>query len=128
MVVVEIGSMGKKYYLHKSLLVFHSEYFRKALQGSWKEAKEGIVRIDDIEPAECTFKIFTLRVEPGRQIVVNVFVHWLYTQHFPSKDQIAEWNHIMETFDNEESTSRTALVVIKAYTLGDRLLAIPFRC
>ena len=53
--------MGKKYYLHKSLLVFHSEYFRKALQGSWKEAKEGIVRIDDIEPAECTFKIFTLQ-------------------------------------------------------------------
>jgi hypothetical protein len=50
-VILEIGSDRVKYCVHKALLVHHSEYFRKALQGPWKEAEEGVFRLPDIEPA-----------------------------------------------------------------------------
>lgn len=50
-VTLKVGPELKKFRVHKALLLKHSEYFRKALRGSWTEAKEGVVKIDDIEPA-----------------------------------------------------------------------------
>lgn len=32
--MVEVGSEYFLYYIHKAFLMFHSEYFEKALQGS----------------------------------------------------------------------------------------------
>lgn len=45
-------------------MTHYSEYFSKALNGAWKEAKDKIIRLTDIEPA-----IFGLLIE------------WLYTQN-----------------------------------------------
>lgn len=53
MAIVEVGAKPAKYHVHKALLFFHSEYFRKALQGPWKEADEGAVRLADAGAAEC---------------------------------------------------------------------------
>lgn len=50
---MEIGPQKKNYYIHKALLMQHSEYFRKALQGPWKEAEEGVVRLDDVDYCAC---------------------------------------------------------------------------
>jgi hypothetical protein len=33
--------------------MYYSEYFQKALKNSWKEGKEGVVILEDIEPAVC---------------------------------------------------------------------------
>jgi len=57
-VTVEIGPNGRKYYLHKALLVYHSEFFEKALQGTWLEAEEDIVRLTDFETYECEYSAF----------------------------------------------------------------------
>jgi hypothetical protein len=38
MVVVGVGTSGRKYHIHKALLTEHSEYFKKALNGPWKES------------------------------------------------------------------------------------------
>ncbi|KAF2625438.1 hypothetical protein BU25DRAFT_473406 [Macroventuria anomochaeta] len=46
--VVEIGPECKKHYIHKAFLVFHSEYFRKALQDPWKEARDAVVLLHDV--------------------------------------------------------------------------------
>jgi hypothetical protein len=54
LVTVEIGDEEpKKYYIHRALLVHHSEYFRKALQGPWIEAKENRVVLKDVDEAVC---------------------------------------------------------------------------
>jgi hypothetical protein len=55
MIVVEIGPDAKKYFVHKALLMHHSKFFKKALTGTWKEAQEGVVRLEDVEtePCEC---------------------------------------------------------------------------
>lgn len=52
-VAVEVGPERAKYYIHKGLLVEHSEYFQKALSGSWKEAEEKSVCLDDVECSTC---------------------------------------------------------------------------
>jgi hypothetical protein len=52
-VVVEIGPDHIKQFLHKALLIYHSKYFQKALKGEWKEAREGVVVLKDVEPAVC---------------------------------------------------------------------------
>ena len=42
-----------KHYIHQALLIHHSEYFRKALQGPWLEAEEGVVRLKDVNEHAC---------------------------------------------------------------------------
>lgn len=53
LVTVKVGPIGKTYTVHKALLVHHSGYFRKALKGSWQEAKEGTITLSDVEPHIC---------------------------------------------------------------------------
>ncbi|KAH0172450.1 hypothetical protein KCU67_g1728, partial [Aureobasidium melanogenum] len=62
-VTVEIGSEKKAYSIHKDLLVFYSDYFRAAFNGSFTEAAEGKIRL----PHE--------RVE-----VFNIVTNFVYTR------------------------------------------------
>jgi hypothetical protein len=55
MVIVEVGPNKIKHYVHNALLVHHSEHFRRALSGTWEEAKEGVVTLEGIEPATCRY-------------------------------------------------------------------------
>ncbi|KAF3047272.1 hypothetical protein E8E11_004613 [Didymella keratinophila] len=100
--------MVEKYYLHKALLMYHSEFFEKALRGTWLEAEEGIVRLTDFETYE-----------------FNILVHWLYTQSLPKHDDWNEWDHIIEPPCDEIGQHLNTLV--QAYVLGDRLLIPVFR-
>ncbi|KAL6158920.1 hypothetical protein ACJQWK_03387 [Exserohilum turcicum] len=94
-VTLKVGPELKKFRVHKALLLKHSEYFRKALRGSWTEAKEGVVKIDDIEPA-----------------VVNIFVHWLYTQSLPKPCDYKEWSGF--------GGSAVTVNKLRAYIFADR--------
>lgn len=58
-VVLKLGPDQKAYYIHKALLSHHSENFRKALNGPWKKAEEGVVKLQDVEPAVGTFALST---------------------------------------------------------------------
>ncbi|KAH4037024.1 hypothetical protein HBI25_055030 [Parastagonospora nodorum] len=49
-VTLEIGPYHLKYSVHKALLVYHSGYFRNALRDSWKEGKENLIVLKDVEP------------------------------------------------------------------------------
>jgi hypothetical protein len=54
-VVVELDEPGTKYYIEKSLLTDHSEYFRKALRGPCRKSEESLVRLDDVSCITCKF-------------------------------------------------------------------------
>lgn len=49
-VFLEAGPDRRRYDVHKALLVHHSGYFRNALKGPWKEAEEGVLTLEDVEP------------------------------------------------------------------------------
>ena len=56
-VIVEIGRERVKYYVHGPLLAQHSEYFKGALNGSWKEAQEGVVSLEDVDCETCRLNL-----------------------------------------------------------------------
>ncbi|CAO2658682.1 Nn.00g064050.m01.CDS01 [Neocucurbitaria sp. VM-36] len=104
-VILEVGLERTKYYVHSALLTHHSEYFRNALGGPWLEAETGVFKWNDIHPA-----------------VVNLFVHWLYTNTLPESD---EWE---ETRRMLGPTSQACfLAKLKAYAFADRFLVPEFR-
>ncbi|KAF2035581.1 hypothetical protein EK21DRAFT_84622 [Setomelanomma holmii] len=106
LVTVEIGPDLKQFYIHKALLVRHSEYFAKALPGPWIEAQENVITLDNV----------------GEDIF-ELFVHWLYNQKIH--------NDIM---GHIESLSRCPgfedldiICYARAYGFGDRILASDFQ-
>ncbi|KAF1358728.1 hypothetical protein EJ07DRAFT_156556 [Lizonia empirigonia] len=107
-VVVEVGPELKRYTVHKDLLTYHSEYFLKALGGSWKEAQEGVVSLKDADTR-----------------VFNLFVHWLYTKVLPDPVSAGDdWDRITKTEEDEDQPER---IYIDAYVFGDRYIALEFR-
>ena len=60
-ITVLVGPNKNRFCIHENLLKLHSDYFRAALEGTWKEA---------------ITKTFTLSDE--NPDVFNLFVHWLY--------------------------------------------------
>jgi hypothetical protein len=66
-VTIKIGPAPHTIYnVQTSFLTHHSDYFKGALQGSWKEAQENSITLEDVEQAE-----------------FNLFVEWMYTQRLP---------------------------------------------
>lgn len=65
---VLIGPEEVKSMVHKELLTSHSNFFRAALNGCFKEAEDRIVRLRDEDAG-----------------VFRFFVHWLYHKRFPNK-------------------------------------------
>ena len=52
---VEIGPNHTEYYVHPGLLSHHSEYFKRALNGSWKEAEDWMIMLEDVECPTCQY-------------------------------------------------------------------------
>ncbi|KAH0341168.1 hypothetical protein KCU81_g6447, partial [Aureobasidium melanogenum] len=55
-ITVEVGPEKKAFVIHKNLLVFYSDYFRSAFNGSFKEATEGKISLPD--ESDDVFEIF----------------------------------------------------------------------
>ena len=50
---VVVGPKQTEYRILKALLVQHSEYFKRALNGPWKEAEDGAVKLEDVADRTC---------------------------------------------------------------------------
>ncbi|KAG9513370.1 hypothetical protein KCV07_g8846, partial [Aureobasidium melanogenum] len=61
MATILAGPDAKKFVVHRALLCSKSQYFTKALTGSFEESQTGIVRFEDISP-----------------VLFQIFVTWLY--------------------------------------------------
>lgn len=90
------------------MLKHHSEYFSAALNGSWKEAEENSITLNDIDPK--TFE---------------VFVHWLYIQKIATEGEVDD---MLETYPSDEHDDDPYITVLtKAVVFGDRFLVPDFR-
>ncbi|KAF2769795.1 hypothetical protein EJ03DRAFT_256699, partial [Teratosphaeria nubilosa] len=54
----------KRFTVYKNIITAHFQFFRAACNGGFKEAKEKVVRLPEVEPA--TFECF---------------LQWIYTGH-----------------------------------------------
>ena len=62
-VTLEVGDEQRKFMVHHDLLCVHSQYFRAALQGGFKEAETKAFQFDDVDPE-----------------VASWLIHWVYYQ------------------------------------------------
>ncbi|KAH7084927.1 hypothetical protein BKA63DRAFT_484941 [Paraphoma chrysanthemicola] len=95
-IIIDIGPEHKKYYVHKALL------------GPWKEAEEGVVRLEDVDHR-----------------VMNLFVEWHYTSNLPTEE--ADWCGVLQVDINSYWNHLRFTVLLKAYVFGDRFLVKSFR-
>ena len=121
MVIVEVGDTKTRYHVHRSLLVEHSEYFKKALNGPWKEAQDGVVTLEDVESSTCGWKTFGSVHHLANEVIVSIFVDWVYSQKLPKKD--SEW---CDEEDEDTRLGKAQLARTKALVFGDRLLSPVF--
>lgn len=63
---VLVGPALERFTVHKELLIHSSDFFRRALTGEFKEAKEKEVTLKEEDP-----------------LLFEVFLHWLYHGRFP---------------------------------------------
>ncbi|KAF3034015.1 hypothetical protein E8E11_004567, partial [Didymella keratinophila] len=96
---VIVGRQKKRFVVHEAVLIHHSEYFRAALTGGFTEAQDKTVTIEDT-----TVETF------------EFFVHWLYYQRFPDKEQHDD-PELVNSFYNDGQPRSTKLV--KLYIFAD---------
>jgi hypothetical protein len=106
LVVVEVGTERRKYHIHKTLLEYHSGYFRGALHWPY----EGSVR----------FPIPVTDAEPG---IFKIFVEWLYSGRLPEVDN---WPDVTRIGPGG-TEDMILLQLAKACVLGDSILTSSFR-
>lgn len=108
MITVKIGPEHTTYHIHKGLLVHHSEYFRRALNGNWLESDDKTVVIDDMEPGP-----------------FDTFVDWLYTGKLPWRPfgdgEYATSSKWTMPHEGDETKLTLCLLQIKSYVVADRL-------
>lgn len=52
-ITILVGTDCVKYGVRRAILTQHSQYFKKALEVPWKEAEEGLLQLEDVEPETC---------------------------------------------------------------------------
>lgn len=124
--MVRVGPEQRQYYVHKALLTRHSDYFRNAFNGSWKEADENSISFEDVDTT--TFELF---------------VHWLYCQDSALANdvplveevcrihgyflQVSKCNEDLEVIQvTNEWQDALFMALTKAIAFGDKFLCFKF--
>ena len=96
-----VGAEEEVFYVHKTMLERHSDFFVKALQKEWVEGSDKCVKLPEDDPA--LFKLFVAFVYTGK----------IYFQHQPEsqpEDTCEEWH-----------------ICARAWVLGDKYQATSFK-
>jgi hypothetical protein len=103
-VEVVVGAKGeaRTFYLHKTLLMNHSEYFATCLRSNFIEGKIGAVTLDEDDPT-----------------AFDAFAHWLYAREY----EITK----AKGADEKELQVAWYMLHARAYALGNKLVADDFK-
>jgi hypothetical protein len=106
-----VGSEEAKYVLHKNFVCSKSDFFRAAMEGEWKESKEKVVRLPNVQPATFT-----------------IYIGWIYAgildlQSEPEPPQRSSASKV----PNPEVANATFDTLVDAYALGEMVQDAGFR-
>ncbi|KAH6639456.1 hypothetical protein C7974DRAFT_131865 [Boeremia exigua] len=101
-VTIEVGPERVQYHLSEAFLSHHSEYFKRAFAGIWREAAERTVVLgSDVEAS-----------------IFNLFVEWLYTQTLPAMSP--DWRRIADPVHPYSISAK--MLRLKLYVFADRFV------
>ncbi|KAI4652439.1 hypothetical protein J4E93_002641 [Alternaria ventricosa] len=113
-VVIEVSPEKIKYHVQRLFLTHYSDYFTKALSGSWRESEDGVVRLVDIEPG-----------------VFNLFLEWLYTQALPAPEIVYangfpindnDWHIKLYVFADRFAVSALRTTMNRRIVMGSQII------
>jgi hypothetical protein len=117
MATILVGPKETKFVVHQALLCEKSQYFTKALTGSFAESKTGIVKLEDVSP-----------------VVFKIVVSWLYygkiiytvcDDGLDVGPSFARFKSLSESLageaDAEDTSTWPKQVLVELYVLSDRL-------
>lgn len=102
-VVVGDGESRQAFFIHKSLLSKHSDFFKAALDSNWKEGNEYTVRLPEDDPEH--FQLFAAFLYSG--------------QIYSSKDG----DHKAARLEGDSEFKR----ILQSWILGEKLLSVEFK-
>lgn len=94
---IVVGYQEETFYVHENLIRASSPFFDKALSCLWQDSAQKTIQLPDDEPH-----------------IVAIYVSWLYHGTLP-------------VFSNETRHSAEYLIILKAYTFGDKVLDTRFK-
>jgi hypothetical protein len=98
---VLVGESEEPFVVHEHLLTHHSEFFRAALTGGFKESKDKVVKLHETDP-----------------FIFECFVHWLYYQRFPSASK-GDDETLVQSWEATSEDGILTTNLIKMYILAD---------
>jgi hypothetical protein len=116
-ILVGVGIRQEKFVVHQELLCSKSQYFAKALTGSFEESKTGIVKLDDLHPV--LFRIMVTWLYNGK-IVYTVVNNSSNIDHDFAKVECAKVT-TRGLKVHEDSSTWPKEVLVRLFVLADRL-------
>ncbi|KAK3715689.1 hypothetical protein LTR37_006914 [Vermiconidia calcicola] len=109
-ITVLVGPDEKRYVVHKNLVCDNSSFFRAACNGDWKETKEKVVRLPEVDP----------------DIFAN-YLGWIYTGELDVRDASSVAS-APKYHDNMPVKEQTVLEIrtVDTYAFGDMVQDVRF--
>lgn len=99
---VLVGPNKTRFVVHQELLTYHSEFFRAALTGRFKEAEEKTVVLQKDSP-----------------LIFEFALHWMYHEDFPDEDD-TDTELLGQWALEDESGAREADNLIRLHVFADK--------
>ncbi|KAG9565229.1 hypothetical protein KCU71_g5461, partial [Aureobasidium melanogenum] len=120
MATILIGPDQKKFVIHQALLCGKSQYFTKALTGSFVESKTRVVRLEDVSPM--LFRMFVSWLYDGKIVYTTSDGRSTIKQDFKSLESMPRDHSYDELQMKVDDTSTWPCeVLVELYILADRL-------
>ncbi|KAF2035330.1 hypothetical protein EK21DRAFT_106870 [Setomelanomma holmii] len=102
---IVVGPDGVRFVVHEALLVYHSDFFRAALTGHFKEATDKTIKLVEDDPG-----------------YFEIFVHWLYHQRFPDKARNDAMELVQFYLDHGQMYAEAFSIgaLVSLYVIGDK--------
>lgn len=118
MATILVGPDKQKFVIHRTLLCSKSQYFTKALTGSFEESQTGIVILEDISPV--LFQILVTWLHNGKIIYTASDERSNIKQDFASLEcsmgESERWK-----FNHEDPSTWPTHVLVELFIFADRL-------
>ncbi|TKA51533.1 hypothetical protein B0A55_12293 [Friedmanniomyces simplex] len=127
-ITVEVGQAKQTFALHRSIASFYSDYFEAAVKDTFKEGKEGVIKLptEDVE----TFELLLWLLADRRDvpILANMTINGLREEVI--RTSTAPIHHLNSIYDNTtESTGlRRFCVYLISHMSGVSVLKESLRC
>lgn len=120
----DVAPTETTFLVHCALLTLHSQYFKNALKGEWKEAQSRTITLTDVNCTTCK-SCFKCQGLSANSVTVEIFVNRLYTDKLPL--QLRDWSQLPASGCLDTDEMESDLSKVRCVIFGDSYAATKFQ-